>query len=62
MRIGLLVHGLFPIVLSLNDVTLGNPCLWGYGRHDGELWYMSIKECIVIVISPNILVLNLVII
>jgi hypothetical protein len=26
MKIGLLIHALSPIVLSLNDVTLDNPC------------------------------------
>jgi len=62
MKIGLLVHGLSPIVSSLNDATLGNPCFSRYGRHDGKLWYMSIKECIVSIISLKILVLNLVII
>jgi hypothetical protein len=37
MKIGLLVHGLSPIVSSLNDATLGNPCFSRYGRHDGKL-------------------------
>jgi hypothetical protein len=62
MKIGLLIHGLFPIVLSLNDVTSDNPCFWEYGRHDGELWYMSIKECIDSLGNPKFLVLNIVII
>ncbi len=51
MKIGLLIHALSPIVLSLNDVTLDNPCFWGYGMHDGELWYMYIKDALLALVA-----------